>query len=74
MKHLYQEVSELVNHIRNMLDDDIFDKTETHMECLLNGTVVRTFKKCPCTNFADEVFHDMFRKIDWTESNLKYLN
>ena len=57
-----------------MIDDEMFHEAEALEHYLLNGTIVKIFKKCPCAHVADDVFHDFFRKIDWTDSHLKYLN
>ena len=40
----------------------------------MNGMDVKIFNECPCKNVQDNVFHGYFRLIDWSESNLKYLN
>lgn len=45
-----------------------------HDERMLNGLDLKIFEGCPCKDIQDDVFHDFFRRVDWSEANLKYLN
>ena len=76
LEGLEREMTELINHMKNMLAvDKTFIQNNTKQALrLINGMDVEVFEQCPCTTVQDEVFHSYFRKIDWSESNLKYLN
>lgn len=57
-----------------MLDDLIVENMDTKEERLICGKELMIFSECPCIEVQDDVFHNYFRKIDWSLPNLKYLN